>query len=65
MRILMSAGTVSSTAQTIASRNQLDLLLQPPLGSLSLLDWKAYERAIDIGYRSTMETLEQLETPLF
>ena len=65
VRILMSAGTVSSAAQTIASRSQLDLLLQPPLGSFNMLDWKAYERAIDIGYRSTMETLEQLETPLF
>ena len=36
---------------------QSDLLLTPPLESLDLLDWKAFERAIDIGYRDACERL--------
>jgi hypothetical protein len=36
---------------------QSDLLLTPPLESLDLLDWKAFERAIAIGYRDTCERL--------
>jgi hypothetical protein len=36
---------------------QSDLLITPALESLDLLDWKGFERAIQIGYRDACERL--------
>jgi len=60
--ILMSAGTASSFAQSQQCRLHADLMLEPPLNSISLLDWQAYERTMEIGYRYTSELLEQPES---
>jgi NTE family protein len=57
LQILWRAGMVNSTTATLERRTQSDLLLTPPLESLDLLDWKAFERAIAIGYRDTCERL--------
>jgi NTE family protein len=57
LRILWRAGMVNSAAATLERRAQSDLLLTPPLESLDLLDWKSFERAIEIGYRDTCERL--------
>ena len=59
--ILTRAGTVSSTAQAKALRRQLTLFLEPPLESIDLLDWKSFERGIEIGYRHTAEVLERVD----
>jgi NTE family protein len=59
-QILWRAGMASSTAATSAHREQTDLLLQPPLESVDMLNWKAFERAIEAGYRYTVERLESL-----
>ncbi len=56
--LLMRAGTVSSEAQTRAFREQVDLLLEPPADSVDLLDWGAFDRAIELGYAYTMRALE-------
>ncbi|MGB5131024.1 MAG: patatin-like phospholipase family protein [Steroidobacteraceae bacterium] len=57
LQILWRSGMVNSTTATQDRRGQSDLLLMPPLESLDLLDWKSFERAIDIGYRHTGERL--------
>jgi NTE family protein len=57
LQILWRSGMVNSTTATQERRGQSDLLLMPPLASLDLLDWKAFERAIEIGYRHTCERL--------
>jgi len=57
--ILVRAGTMSSEAQVQLGRDQADLLIEPPLADIGLLDWQAFDRAIEIGYRSTMESLER------
>ena len=59
--ILTRAGTVSSTAQAKALRQQLALFLEPPLESIDLLDWKSFERGIEIGYRHAAEVLERTD----
>jgi NTE family protein len=56
---------VSSDAQARVSRRQADLLLEPPVAEIDLLDWQSFQRAIEPGYDYTMRTLEQLEKPLF
>ena len=49
---------VNSTTATLERRLQSDLLITPALESLDLLDWKGFERAIEIGYRDACERLE-------
>ncbi len=57
LQILWRTGMVNSAAATLQRRSQSDLLLTPPLESLDLLDWKSFERAIEIGYRDACERL--------
>ena len=52
---------MSSTAQAKALRRQLALFLEPPLESIDLLDWKSFERGVEIGYRHTAEVLERID----
>jgi NTE family protein len=57
LQILWRAGMVNSTTATLERRRQSDLLITPKLESLDLLDWKGFERAIEIGYRDACERL--------
>jgi NTE family protein len=57
LQILWRSGMVNSATATLLQRSQTDLLLTPALESLDLLDWKSFERAIDIGYRDACERL--------
>ena len=57
--ILMSAATVSSTAQALQCREKTDLLLEPPIDSIPLLAWEAFDEAVELGYRYTQEVLER------
>jgi NTE family protein len=66
-QILWRAGMVNSAATTVAHREKTDLLLQPPLESIDMLNWKAFERAIAIGYEYAARRLEALPSgsPLY
>jgi NTE family protein len=57
LQILFRCGMVNSTTAKLEHRAQSDLLLTPPLETLDLLDWKSFQRAIDIGYRDACERL--------
>ncbi len=59
-QILWRAGMVNSSAMTAAHREKTDLLLQPPLAQIDMLNWSAFERAIDTGYEYTVRRLQQL-----
>jgi NTE family protein len=61
LQILWRAGMVNSEAATVAGRRLTDLLLQPPLADVDLLNWRAFERAIEAGYRHTNERLAALD----
>jgi predicted acylesterase/phospholipase RssA len=50
---------MSSYAQVRALRNHVDLLIEPPLGEINMLDWKAFHKTVDAGYRHAMEILEK------
>jgi NTE family protein len=56
--LLMSAGLVNSEAQVKLQRQQVDILIEPHLGKMGMLDWKSWETAVEGGYRQTMEILE-------
>jgi hypothetical protein len=34
-----------------------DLLLRPPLASIGMLDWQAFDRAVEIGYLHALQAL--------
>jgi NTE family protein len=65
-QILWRAGMVNSSATTAAHREKTDLLLQPPLERVDMLDWKAFAHAIDVGHEHAARRLEALpaDSPL-
>jgi NTE family protein len=56
--VLSRVGTVTSTLQTALARAQLSLLIQPPIADVALLEWHAFERAVEAGYRAMATALE-------
>jgi NTE family protein len=49
-QILMHAGMINNASSALAQRELADLLLKPPLSDVDLLDWRAFDRAIQAGY---------------
>jgi NTE family protein len=64
MKILLRAGMINSTATSVGQRQQTDLLMQPPLASIDLLDWQAFDRVVEIGYRHALESIEKYQAQL-
>lgn len=60
--VLLRAATVTGDALTKTAHSHADILFKPELQSVDLLDWQAYGRAIEIGYRHAIQKLEQLGT---
>jgi NTE family protein len=59
LQILWRAGMINSAGNRAASHELSDLLLQPPLEQIDMLNWKAYDRAVEIGYRYAQHRLEE------
>ena len=66
-QILWRTGMVNSNAITAEHRARTDLLLQPPLADIDMLNWKAFDRAIQAGYEYTRRRLDALpeDSPLW
>lgn len=62
-QVLWRSGMVNSAAATAARREQTDVLLQPPLENVDLLDWRAFERAIEAGYAHAVQKLSAADAP--
>jgi hypothetical protein len=52
--------TVSGEVVAKAARAQADILFEPPLETVDLLDWRACDRAIEAGHRHAIEKLAHL-----
>jgi NTE family protein len=61
IRILLRAGMVNSSMAGEHNRQHAALLLEPPVEAIDLLDWNAFEKAIQIGYDYTAKALEKLD----
>jgi NTE family protein len=59
-QILMRAGMVNSNSAAAAQRELADVLLKPPLNEIDLLDWRAFDGAIELGYEYARAALAQL-----
>lgn len=59
-QILSRAGMINSASNTAAMREDSDLLLQPPLQEIDLLNWQAFDKAVEHGYRYASQRLSSL-----
>ena len=59
-QVLMHAGMINSVSSAAAQRALADAILRPPLASIDLLNWQAFDRAIEAGYRYARQALEDL-----
>ncbi|MGA9334546.1 MAG: patatin-like phospholipase family protein [Rudaea sp.] len=63
LSILLRSGMVNAEAASIERREHTSLLLTPQLDDVELLDWHAYERAVDAGYRYARRILGRANAP--
>ena len=61
LQILLRSGMVNSASKAEQNRRLSNLLIKPPVEQIELMDWQAFDRAIDIGYRHTLSLLERGE----
>jgi NTE family protein len=60
IQILMHAGMINSASSAALQRERADVLLKPPLANVDLLNWRAFDRAIQAGYDYARLALEGL-----
>ena len=59
-QILMHAGMINGATGAAVQRELADVLLKPPLANVDLLNWQAFDRAIQAGYDYARRALEAL-----
>ncbi len=64
IQILLRSGMLNSAAVTIAQRELADVAIKPPLEHIDLLDWRSFERTIELGYRHASENMVQYSAAL-
>lgn len=58
--VLIQSATMPTASAMAATRGVLDLTIIPQVDGVELRDWKAYEPAVDAGYRATMAAGETI-----
>jgi len=64
LQLLLSAGNLTTKRASAANEEQSSILLTPQLDGIDILDWRAFDRALDAGYQSTIEQMDDIETAL-
>jgi NTE family protein len=64
LQILWRAGMINSAGNRAARHELSDLLLQPPLEQFDMLNWRAFEGAMDVGYRYAQVELLKWTRPI-
>ena len=62
--VLIRSATVRAGAEMIVAHAATDVLVEPDVDEIELRDWKAFDRAVEIGYRATLEALDGLSRPV-
>ena len=62
--VLMRSATISTAQELTAAREHVDLMISPDIGPIEIRDWKAYEPAVEAGYRAASAILEKLDKPV-
>ena len=61
-QVLARAGMINSATTAKQQRELADLLLKPTLTNIDLLNWQAFDRAIDLGYDYARDALVQADS---
>ena len=59
--LLMRVGTIGSDVRGAIARKQCDVLLVPNVRSVGLMNFRAYDEAIKLGYDCTMGKIDQIK----
>jgi NTE family protein len=59
--LLMRVGTIGSDVRGITARQQCDVLLVPKVRSVGLMNFRAYDEAIKLGYDCALEKIDQIK----
>ncbi|HZZ88179.1 MAG TPA: patatin-like phospholipase family protein [Caulobacteraceae bacterium] len=62
--VLIRSATVRAGAEMILAHQATDVLVQPDVDEIEIRDWKAFDRAVEIGYRATLAALDGLSKPV-
>lgn len=62
--VLMRSATISTAHEQAAARAYTDILISPDIGPIEIQDWKAYQPAVDAGYRAMQDALAKLDKPV-
>jgi hypothetical protein len=62
--VLMRSATISTAHEQAAARAYTDILISPDIGPVEIREWKAYQPAVDAGYRAAQEALSKLDKPV-
>jgi NTE family protein len=60
----MRSATVSTGRDLAAAREATDVLIQPDVSRIEIRDWRAYDVAVDAGYRAAIRALTEIERPI-
>ena len=58
--VLMGTTILYSESRREQARQSVDIYVNPDLTRVALLDWKAFDRIVEIGYRHAVEILSQM-----
>lgn len=64
LQLLLSAGSISAKRVTAENREQSSILLTPDLDGIDMLDWRAFDRAIEAGYRNAVQHMDAIRDAL-
>jgi len=62
--VLIRSATVRAGAEMLLAHQATDVLVQPDVDAIEIRDWKAFDQAVEIGYRATLEALDGLSKPV-
>ncbi len=62
--LMIKASLVASAAHSRSMRSQADLVLRPPVGSFGLLDVRAFDRLVEVGYQHARERVAEWKPPV-
>jgi len=58
--ILLESSFITSISKQRSVRKFVDLLFQPPIDGIGLLDWKRYDTIVAIGHEHARDVLARL-----
>jgi NTE family protein len=62
--VLMRSATLSTGRDLLVGRESTDVLITPEVSDIEIRNWKAYDPAVEAGYRAAREALARLKAPV-